>query len=556
MIKYLLFLLLFFISCEKKIDKNLNTSKGDKLYKEGENLLLKDNVESYLKFQQAIIFYSKNKDSSNISKSLICQAIAQKFSGDVLGAEATLVEALKLMKDNDESLYSVYGTLGDLKSEEKQYLQAITWYNKSLSEKIKSLEVKANILNNKSVAAFKSGKYSEALDILQKINIKQIERTELKNRIKDNIEYVKWLQNKNYPAEQKIEEIAQNKIQNSDFWGLNSSYAHLSDINKNSNIKKSLFYAKKRFDIAENIKSPEDRLEAIERLIFLDTPVNSKKYFAQYKNLSDSIQNTRNDYRTRFSYIKYDSEKKNAENQRLKLQDSENEIKILQRNVGIGALSILIIAGVFYYKKRKKRLQQEKELEVKNTQLKMSKKVHDVVANGIYQVMTKIENQEYFDRDKALDELEFVYEKSRDISYEKIDGKQEEKDFDEKISELIGSFKNETVNTYIAGNDKDLWENVSQTIQDEVYQIIRELLVNMKKHSEAERVAFRFERDNNLINILYTDNGIGILGDIIYKNGLSSTVSRIENIKGEIIFDTKTEKGLKINISFPASLKS
>ena len=167
--------------------------------------------------------------------------------------------------------------------------------------------------------------------------------------------------------------------------------------------------------------------------------------------------------------------------------------------------------------------------------------------------MTKIENQEHFDKIKALDELEFVYEKSRDISYEKSDNSIEEKDISEKISELIGSFKNESVNTYIAGNEKMLWENVSKTTQDEVYQIIRELLVNMRKHSGATTVSFRFERTENNISINYSDNGVGIPGDVLYKNGLSSTVSRIENISGAIIFDTKTEKGLKINISFPVS---
>jgi hypothetical protein len=46
-----------------------------------------------------------------------------------------------------------------------------------------------------------------------------------------------------------------------------------------------------------------------------------------------------------------------------------------------------------------------------------------MLANGIYQVMTKIENQENFDKEEALDELEFVYEKSRDISYEKPETK-------------------------------------------------------------------------------------------------------------------------------------
>jgi signal transduction histidine kinase len=75
----------------------------------------------------------------------------------------------------------------------------------------------------------------------------------------------------------------------------------------------------------------------------------------------------------------------------------------------------------------------------------------------------------------------------------------------------------------------------------------------MKKHSRASRVVFKFERINNKIQIQYTDNGIGISEGLVRKNGLTNTDSRIETIHGEIIFDTKAEKGLKISISFPVS---
>ena len=224
----------------------------------------------------------------------------------------------------------------------------------------------------------------------------------------------------------------------------------------------------------------------------------------KYQNLNDSLQTARNKAKNQFALIRFDAEK-------MKNEIAENEAELLKRNIGLLSLSILLVSGGFWYKKRKKRLEQEKELEVKNTQLKMSKKVHDVVANGIYQVMTKIENQENFDKEKALDELEFVYEKSRDISYEKEDAK-DGQDFSEKISNSIGSFNNDTVKTYIAGNEKNIWENVSQPKQEEIYQIIRELLVNMKKHSKASVVSFRFERINNEITIHYKDNGIGVSG--------------------------------------------
>ncbi|WP_410493192.1 sensor histidine kinase [Chryseobacterium sp. Leaf404] len=86
-----------------------------------------------------------------------------------------------------------------------------------------------------------------------------------------------------------------------------------------------------------------------------------------------------------------------------------------------------------------------------------------------------------------------------------------------------------------------------------MYQILREILVNMKKHSHADQVTVRFIKETDKIEIAYNDNGIGIKNKFFFKNGLQNVVSRIENLNGDIIFDTETEKGLKINFSFPIS---
>ncbi|WP_343685826.1 sensor histidine kinase [Chryseobacterium gleum] len=545
MIRYLLFILMFFVACEKKQAIH-NVSQADKLYDEGANLLLKDNVEAYKKFQKALHYYYKVRDSSNISKSLICQAIAQKYTGDIFGAETTLVDALTFMKEGDESLYSAYSTLGDIKYAQKEYASAEEWYSKGLSEKNISQKDRFDMLNNKGASEYRQKKYSSALRTLQSIDLKNVKDINLKNRIQENIVYTQWLQNKNYPAQSEFEKLLKLKLKNEDNWGANSSYSHLAEINQDSNPTKSLYYAQQMLNIANKIKSPDDRLEAIEKISLVDNPSNAIKNFKLYKNLSDSIQNYKNDNRNRFAYIKYDSEKKEIENQRLKADNSQKKLNILLLLMAL----ILALIVIVWFRKRQIRLKQEKEIEVKNTQLKMSKKVHDVVANGIYQVMTKIENQEDFDRDKALDELEFVYEKSRDISYDKIG---EEKEFSKVVSELIASFNNDTVKTFTAGNSPAIWESVSPTVKEEVYQMVRELMVNMKKHSQASHVAVKFEKINNVVEIQYKDNGIGIPGDLVYKNGLRNATSRIEAINGTLTFETKIEKGLKVNLSFPVS---
>lgn len=540
------------ICCKENTNKPINDINGDKLYMEGVELIQKNDIQAYLKFQQAIDYYLKSNDSSNISKSLICQAISQKNLGDAAGAEATLVEALKLMKDNDESLYSVYGTLADLKLNQNEYSKAIIWYDKALSEKISSTETIANILNNKSVAEFKSNKYSNALNLLQSINLSQIKNENLINRIKENIEYTKWLRNNNYDAQKNIERIIERKLQNDDLWGLNSSYSHLAEINRKTNPEKSLFYANEMLKTAKKIKSPEDRLEAIEKILLVDKSSNYNTYFEQYKNLSDSIQKNRNNYKEQFAYIRYDSEKKNTENQKLKAEDAENQNRILIRNIALLSSLLIITAGIFWYKRRKNILQLEKESEIKNTQIKYSKKVHDVVANGLYQAMVEVQNNEEIEKEHLLDKLENLYEKSRDISHEKY--AETEQNFSEKLSNMLSSYSSDETRVLIIGNNENLWQSLSQKKRKELFIVLQELMVNMKKHSNATFVALKFEKTEKNILIKYTDNGIGI-NNLEKKSGsgISNTKNRIAIINGLINFEQNPNGGLIVNINIPIS---
>lgn len=540
-------ILLSILSCsqnkkQKEVTENLFYDKAWQFKDNG------DTDKALINFYKAKDLFLAHRDSIGAGKSLINIGIILTEKGDYFGAQETSLDATnyfdKKIPSNYEYIKSNYNNLGIASYNLKDYDNALKFYNLAIKFSNNILDTRI-YLNNKARTLQDIKDYDGALTIYNQI-FKNVSKNKAEYaRTLTNLAKTKWLKNPTYNPVPELKKSLEIRLRGNDLWGQNSSYTHLADyyISKNQ-LDSALFFANKRYLISKRLKSPDDQLEALQKLVITENPQNSKRDFILYQKLNDSIYISRSKAKNQFALIRFDVEK-------MKSKNAENEINILYRNIGIGALSLFIIGGIFWYKKRKKRLEQEKELEVKNTQLKMSKKVHDVVANGIYQVMAKIENQENFDRDKALDELEFVYEKSRDISYDKIDS--QEKDFSEKISELIGSFKNERVNTYVAGNEKEIWKEVNPAAQEEVYQIVRELLVNMKKHSQADRVVFRFERENNTITIFYTDTGIGISGDVMYKNGLSSTVSRIENINGKIIFDTATEKGLKITISFPVS---
>jgi len=471
-------------------------------------------------------------------------AVIQTDKGDYYGGIETSLEAKKFLKQETDSIVRStsagnYNNMAIASHFLKNYEDALHFYIKTL-ELSNDVNNRYTYYNNIGDVLITLGKYEKAEKYLEKATYSKDSNNY--SKALNNLAKAKYLDNKDYNPLPEFYKALEIRIRNNDYEGQNSSYETLSEFFLKKDTKLSLVFAGKMLKVAENNNSYTDQIIALRKIIELD-PKNYLPNFKKFIFINSDIQNTRNKAKNQFAIVRYDVDQKNVENQTLRVQNFQQVIILL-------LLGLIIVIGIFWYRKRKKRLQQEKELEVKNTQLKMSKKVHDVVANGIYQVITKIENQEHFDRDKALDELEFVYEKSRDISYDKTGDQQE---FSKRISELIASFNNAAVKTYTAGNTALLWESISLPVQEEVYQIIRELMVNMKKHSNATNVAFRFEKINNSVDIQYKDNGIGISGDLIYNNGLRNTVSRIEAINGTITFDTKIEKGLKVNLSVPAS---
>lgn len=543
------------ISCSKKELSKENPKEENSLHKKARRFRdAKITDSAFYYYTLAKDEYLKNNDSLRVGQCLVNMAIIETGVGDFYGSIETSVDANVFLSKTQDSivrrdLAASFNNMGIASAFMYNYDEAIKFYKEAIQYAI-SNETKLKYYNNLAVSLLAKKDAKQALEYLRyAIEIKDSNDY---SRALNNLAKAKFMENKNFdplPKYYKALEIRQN---NKNIEGLNSSYSTLSDYFKEKDKNKALFFAQKMLETATTVKNPEDKLQAFNKLIDLD-PNNISKYFKTYQFLNDSLIIARNRAKNQFAYFRYGIEKEKAKNKELIADKILQKNHILKQYFLVAALLVAIIIIIAWYRKRQKRLKQENELKIKNNQLKISKKVHDVVANGIYQVMTKIENQENIDKNEMLDELEFVYEKSRDISYEKPDSKSEKKDFSEKISNLIGSFNNENVKTYLVGNNENIWRNLSESSQDEVYQIIRELLVNMKKHSQADRVVFKFERINDLVKIQYSDNGIGISGDMIYKNGLTNTGSRIEAIDGEIIFDTKTEKGLKVNISFPVS---
>lgn len=550
---YSSFLLLFILNCSK-VDSISEKNLGDYYYEKAEiDYYNKKYNSSFSLFNSSFQEFIAHKNPEKASRALAFQAIIQTIEGDYFGSEKTSTEALNLIQkskiSNDNLLVSIYNQIALNKEYQKDFASSTFWYELA-EKKNKDPYNSLVILNNIAVGFYEQGKYDKAIIILKKINSKKIDSLELKARIIDNLSYVMFLKNKNYKAEKGLFVALKIREKEKDLWGQNASHAHLAEYFLEKNPEKSIYHSRKMFEIAKQLDSPDDQLEALQKLIALEPSEKSKFYFSKYQKINDSLQTARSKAKNQFALIRYETEKEKTEN-------AQNKIKILNRNIALLSLFSTIIISIFWYRKRKKQterekelLKQEKEIEVKNTQLKFSKKVHDVVANGLYQTMVEIQNIDNLPKENILDKLENLYEKSRDISNE--NPQEKTLNFSEKISEMLSSFSCEEIKVLIIGNNENYWKQLSEISKKELFYILRELMVNMKKHSLATAVVLKFEINNNIFSVKYTDNGVGIKDfEKKYGSGIQNTENRIAKINGDINFEKNPKGGLIVNMNIP-----
>jgi len=522
--------------------------------------------ESFFNVNNDSAFYYFNLVATSATDSLVIamaytyMGIIQAYEGDHYGGQESLLKSLTYLHEHrnkdQECLSSDYHELGNICLNLRNYEAAIDYYRKALRY-IKDPDDKAIALNSIALTYQKKGDYDQAIDLYRSLLIKNKEQKKEYARALSNYARTKWLKDPSYPAAHELKHALQIRKDSNDNRGLNASYAHLSDYYSASMPDSALYYAEERYRIARQMNSPDDEVEALSKLITLSPAKLLKPYFIRYQYLTDSLQTAKNAAKNQFALIRYEAAKNKADNLQLQKDNTQKQTQlIVQWFVLVLTILIFIAIGIFIIQRHRRRRQQiehESRQAIQEHQLKTSQKVHDRVANGLYRIMTGLEHNEFFDKEKLIDDIEILYERSRDISYEQLTVSK--LPFHEKIEDLLNSFRSGHTRVRIVGNSPTFWNHTNAQVQVEVEHILEELMINMKKHSQAHSVEINFEHQNGRLNIHYTDDGIGLSPQFKQGNGLRNTENRIKRIGGEHTFEHPT-RGLKMHISFPIAQSS
>ena len=373
-----------------------------------------------------------------------------------------------------------------------------------------------------------------------------------KARFIDNYAYTKWIQDSSSLVLDELFQALDIRLKTKDLDGLTASYEHLSSYYENSKPELALDYALKWLEAAKKNSSKNSELNALKRIIEYSPHEDSKSYTNRFILLNDSLTNAHLKAKNTFAKIKFDEEQKEKEIQGLETLNEQQTIKAKQQRdriiiITLTAIVIVLIAGflLYFFRQRHKK---ERIREVYNTETRISKKIHDELANDIYNVMGRLEPVANIE---VLDSLEHIYSRTRDISRENNEISTSSNFEEGLIGNLINSVPKNT-KLILKGQEEINWERLSKEKKIVIHRVLQELLVNMKKHSNASLVAIRFISKAKGIEIGYSDNGKGFdFQNNISGNGIKNVENRIHSTGGSINFETEEGKGLKVNIQIP-----
>ena len=576
LLKYLILILSVFLlgvlSIHFSQNKKITKSKPDRTE---EIKKLTDIADIYFdnnKQDSALYVYTKIKaicdpkiNTIDYVYALSCIAEIQQDQCDYIASEASATAALPYLKEIKNPRYSwiVYNLLGISYTHTYDNKNAILYFKKAIKLKTSTWR-KSLAINNLVVVYMEQHKYREAAILLtilasqKKISTYNAANNNDHAYIIDNLGFCYYKLGDSKKALDCYYEGLKIRLQYKNNDGLSTSLKHLSLFFQKSNPRLAKEYAQKAYNHSSQINNIGEKISSLALLIKTSTGSDLKSYSQDYIKLTDNLSIAQKKTKNQFSNIKYTFNIDKAENLQLKALRTESKIQ-LERQKNRIIVSYLVIAFVlililFLYFYLTSKGKKEKNDAIFSSEIRISKKLHDELANDVYQTIAFAETKDLEDdenKEKLLNNLDTIYFKTRNISKENSNICTD-KNYPQAVKEMILGHKSTEINILINGFDTISWNEIDKNKKIILYRVLQELFVNMKKHSEATLVSISLMIKNKILHVTYIDNGVGIKNNtLILKNGLQNVESRIKTINGTIIFGNNSQKGFKISFTFP-----
>ena len=560
---------LYLIKCTKneiQIKKKDNTAQIKKLLDKADVLFdTYKFANSYYYYNEAQLLCDTKTDYVDYVYALTCMASVEQTLGDYTASEILLTKTLPHLKKIKKPRFAanVYSQFGANYYYTYDYNNSLLYYTKALHLKT-SYYRKIVALNSISLNYLKLKKYKLAESIL--IPLSKLKVIYKKDPFINDDEYSRILDNLGlcYSEQGKPEALDYYKrslaikLRLKEYNGLIYNYLHFAEYFQKSDPSLAKTYALKAYQVSNKLNDATTKLQSLKLLTKTSQGSDVKKYTLKFIQLADSITILKKKSKKQFARIKYYSSQDKSENLQLKDEKVTNDL-YLERQKKRNIISYIIIIftvifSLFLYLYLKLKGRKEKNEEILKSEMRISKKLHDELANDLYQTRAFAQNKDLEqneNKEHLLNNLEALYSKTRNISKENSLIPTNEF-YHIALKEMISGFKTPNINILLNGLSEILWNQIDKNKKIIIYRVLQELFFNMKKHSDATLVSVTFKIVNKNIVIGYTDNGVREKNNpIIFKNGLQNVESRIKTINGTIIFDDYSHNSFKLSFTFP-----
>jgi len=549
------------------------------------------NDSAYAYYSEAAKIYDKIGANDRQFMVLSYMADIQETEKDYLGAEANAIKAIKILndlpktEDNLLSSWVLYNLLGIINLKLEMYDESLAYHEKAYEiakRKEVSLMQEMTSLNNMAFAYRKLHDYEKALSLYTNV----LDYKDRYNKtdptfyplVLENFAFTKF--EANHQDIINIENMLKDAYQISDSLSDPTTQLAVSiDLAKfylkNTQKDSALVYAKKSYNLANEISSYDILLESMQLLSEIKKGDQGKKYLNKYIALSDSLLNNERNVRNKFARIEFETDLLAEENERI----SRERLWLSFTSVAL-LITLLLLYIVITQRAKNKELmflknqqeaneeiynlmlsQQEKLDEVRHSEKKrISQELHDGILGRLFGTRLSLDSLNFNEgmeavkkRANYLVELKTIEEEIRRISHDLNNDFVSGSRFMDILSELIDkqsiAYKLKYKFNYTDNID---WEIVSNKIKISLYRIVQESLQNIYKHAEAKEVNISIQLKKSVILMIISDNGKGF--DLTKSKkgiGLKNITSRVNQINGSVNFSSEENKGTTITIKAP-----
>lgn len=552
----------------------------------------KNNDSSFYYYRQAEKLYMDLNDTGLLGEIVLYKAYIYYNIGEYVQSESEAIKALRFLeeKNNILDIYKCKNLIGSALLEQNNYTEAIKYFREALSQ-LDNLKkegypddaisnYKAYCYNNMGRVYVKKKDYPQAINIYEEaLSVSNIASAgpSLYATLLNNLAYAKFKSGDNRELPEMFYRSAHIRDSVGDRPGMVASNIYLGEYFAALNdTARAILYLKRGYEGARDINSNDEVMTSSKLLSDIDKK-KSAFYAEQYITVSEKMQETAKANRGKFARIEYETDK---------LQDEKEALaKTNSYIMGISVIVLLFLAAIFiiyYLNSRNKELlliqeqqkaneeiyqlmfEQQANIETARTEEKtrIAMELHDGILNNIYAVRLNLEfiNKKADDesiqkRKEYIKELQTVESEIRAVSHDLSRNEifNQGQDFGTILKFMITSQKNNFNTGFDAEIDPSIdWDIINNTYKVNIYRIVQEALQNINKYSQAQHAGVEIIRQDNNLNILVTDDGIGFDPEKAKGGiGLRNLRKRADALKGILNISSQPGKGSSIEVVFP-----